>query len=192
MTPKSTIIIASIFVVAIVGGVIVFNNSKNTGSKTTSSSSSSSTSSTSSSAQTSTQSSSLSSKVSVIDPNGEYKLFSDPSIVRKPQENLVFGNGQTITVEYDQSKGEVGSALFYKLYYVDKEGVVMQLTDSRFETKNGNVYSTSNKVFNSDADGMSGFLEIFIVPDAKLANGVASGSQLKLGMYSIKFETDKS
>ena len=178
--PKSNIIIAIIVSVGIIGGAIFFFTSKNTTSGNSSSSS-----------QTATQADNKSS-VAVIDPNGEYKLFSDPSIVKQPEKNLVFGNGQTITVEYDQSKGDAGSAFFYKLYYVDKKGVVFQVTDSRFESRNGNVYSTSNKVFNSDADGLSGFLEIFIVPDAKLANGVASGSQLKLGMYSIKFETDKS
>lgn len=143
-------------------------------------------------AQNSNSTSESTSKVTVIDPDGEYKLFSDPSIIQKPAENLVFGNGQTITVEYDQSKGDAGSALFYKLYYVDKKGVVFQLADSRFETRDGNVYSTSNKVFNSDADGLSGFLEVFIVPDANISGGVASGTQLKLGMYPIKFETDKS
>lgn len=181
---KSNLIITIIVSIALITGAVFLFNSKNTTSSTPSTSSS----------QTNNNSTTVnsSSSTALVDPNGEYKLFSDPSIIKQPEKNLVFGNGQTITVEYDQSKGSIGNALFYKLYYVDKKGLVFQLSDSRFETRNGNVYSTSNKVFNSDADGLSGFLEIFIVPDAKLANGVASGTQLKLGMYPIKFETDKS
>jgi hypothetical protein len=180
--PKSNILIGGIvIVVVIIGGVFAFNsfnNSSNT--KTTSPNS------------YIENTSKPDKNVSIVDPNGEYKLFSDPSIVKQPEKNAVFGNGQTITVEYDQSKGDAGSALFYKLYYVDKKGVVVQLSDSRFENRNGNVYSTSNKVFNSDADGLNGFMGVFIVNNAKISSTSASGDTVKLGMYPIRFETDKS
>jgi hypothetical protein len=180
--PKSNILIGGLItVVVIIGGAYAFN-SLNNNSNTKSTSPNSSLENTSETDK----------DVAIIDPNGEYKLFSDPSIVKQPEKNALFGNGQTITVEYDQSKGDAGSALFYKLYYVDKKGEVLQLTDSRFETKNGNVYSTSNKVFNSDADGLNGFMEVFIVTDAEISGGTATGNTVKLGMYPIKFETDKS
>lgn len=180
--PKSNIFIGGfITLVIIIGGVftyISFNSSSNT----------KSTSPNSYLGNTSKPDTSA----GIVDPNGEYKLFSDPSIVKQPDQNALFGNGQTITVEYDQSKGEAGSALFYKLYYVDKKGEVLQLTDSRFETRDGNIYSTSNKVFNSDADGLNGFMEVFIVNDAEISGGTATGKTVKLGMYPIRFETDKS
>jgi hypothetical protein len=174
--------IIAVLCVVIGSSIFAFNSSKNN----TNSSSSSTTS------QSNPTSKNTVDNVAVIDPNGEYKLFSDPSIIKQPEKNAVFGNGQTISLEYDQSKGEAGTALFYKLYYVDKKGVVFQLTDSRFETKAGNTYSTSNKVFNSDADGLNGFMEVFFVKDAKITNETATGTTVKLGMYAIKFETDKS
>jgi hypothetical protein len=176
--PKPILVAGIIGAVVVVGGigyVVTKKDTKTSDSTTT----------------TQTSQSSDTSTVAAIDPDGEYKLFSDPSITKQPEKNALFGNGQTISVTYDQSKGDAGSALFYKLYYIDKKGAVLQLTDSRFETRDGNNYSTSNKVFNSDADGLTGFMEIFIVTDAKLEDGTASGKQLKLGMYPIKFETDK-
>lgn len=177
--PKSTLLIASfIAVVAIIAVVFVYNSQNNT--------------STSKSSQTSSSEVKKDTDITVIDPNGEYKLFSDPSITKQPQKNAVFGNGQTITVEYNQSKGDAGSALFYRLYYVDKKGVVFQLADSTFETRNGNAYSTSGKVFRSEADGLNGFIEVFFVKDARISATAATGTQVKLGLYPIKFETDKS
>ncbi len=78
------------------------------------------------SSESSASSSSQTSGVTIKDPTGYYKYFSDASITKQPQKDAVFGNGQKISIEYDGSKSKEGEgdSVFYQLSYVDKEGNV--------------------------------------------------------------------
>jgi hypothetical protein len=141
----------------------------------------------------STSSSSQASGVTIKDPDGTYKYFSDPSITKQPQKDAVFGNGQTISIEYDGSKSKEGDSVFYKLHYVDTEGSVRPVTGGPFEGQTKGTFSTNSKVYTSQADGRPGFMEVSIVQDAKVVGGEQgiTGKNVKLGMYPIKFEISK-
>ncbi|MBA2734647.1 MAG: hypothetical protein H0U54_17435 [Acidobacteria bacterium] len=143
----------------------------------------------------STSSSSQTSGVTIKDPDGTYKYFSDPSITKQPQKDAVFGNGQTISIEYDGSKSKEGGgdSLFYELYYVDTEGSVRVMTGATFDGITKGTFSTNSKVYDSDADGRPGFMKVIIVQNAKFVGGEQgfTGKEVKLGMYPIKFEISK-
>ncbi len=141
----------------------------------------------------STSSSSQTSGVTIKDPDGFYKYFSDPSITKQPQKDAVFGNGQKISIEYDGSKSKEGDSVFYQLSYVDTEGNVRPVTGGPFDRITKGTFSTDSKVYTSQADGRPGFMEVSIVQNAKVVGGEqgVTGTHVKLGMYPIKFEVSK-
>lgn len=147
------------------------------------------------SSQSSASSSSQTSGVTIKDPAGYYKYFSDPSITKQPQKDAVFGNGQKISIEYDGSKSTEteGDSVFYQLSYVDTEGEVRPVTGGPFDGMTKGTFSTDSKVYDSDADGRPGFMEVSIVQNAKVVGGEQgiTGTRVKLGMYPIKFDVSK-
>ena len=145
------------------------------------------------SSEPSSSSSSQTSGVTIKDADGFYKYFSDPSITKPPQKDALFGNGQTISIEYDGSKSKEGDSVFYQLSYVDKEGNVRPATGGPFEGTTKGTFKTNSKVYTSDADGRPGFIEVSIVQNAKVVGGEQgiTGKNVKLGMYPIKFDVSK-
>lgn len=179
--PKPVLIAAGIVtVVVIVGGVLLVTQKKDGNDKD-------SVAQQPSNSQTSDQ--------KIKDPNGDYKLFSDPSITKPPTKDEVLGGGKAISLEYDGSKSKEGSSLFYKTYYVDKENEVHMITGSSFSGITKGTFTTSDKVFDSSADGRPGFLEVYIIKAAATDASAGGPSALdstpiKLGMYAIKLKSD--
>lgn len=139
-----------------------------------------------------TTSSSTSGEIKINDPDGQFKYFSDPSITKQPEPNFVYGNGQTLSVDYDGSKSEEGASLFFNLYYVSSNGNVIEITSDTFEGKTKGTFTNSNKVFTSSADGRPGFVEVTVVQNSHLNDdNTISGKNVTLGMYPIKIETSK-
>lgn len=126
------------------------------------------------------------SEVKVDDPNGDYKVFSDPSVTKFPEKNVEFGNGQILTFEYDGSKtnNDEYATLSYQLYYIQDDGKVQPMGGGNLEGKGKGTFSTAegDKVFNSSAKGASGFFELI----GTYTTGT-SGTNVPLGMYPIKF-----
>lgn len=175
--PKPIMVVAGVVGLAIIGGgVFLATNSK--GDKTeTNQSQSSSTSSTPA--------------ASVDDPEGVYKLFSDPSVTKSPEKDAVFGNGQTFTFEYDGSKtaNDEYATLSYQLYYVQDDGKVQPVTGGNLDGKGKGIFTTSDKVFTSNANGKQGFFELIGTHSTSASDsGQIAGSNVTLGMYAIKFE----
>jgi len=175
--PKLGIIIGAVVAgVVVVGGVItavvVNNNSKPSDSSQTASTESSK-------------------KVAAVDPDGVYKLFSDPSVTKKPEDNVKFGNGQTLTFEYDGSKtdNDQYATLSYQLYYIQDNGAVIPMGGGNVEGKGSGTFTLSDKVFDSAAKGRSGFLELEGTYNTSFdENYKITGSNAKLGMYSVVFD----
>lgn len=142
---------------------------------------------------TSMNSNSTSGEIKINDPDGSYKLYSDPSITKPPVTDFVWGNGQTLTLEYDGSKttknGEVvEGSLLYQTYYVEPNGNVQPMGGGVFEENTKGVFTTSSKVFASNADGRPGFIEVTVVQDSGIEDGQIQGKNVNLGMYRIKYE----
>lgn len=129
--------------------------------------------------------------VKIVDPEGTYDFFSDPSVTKYPEKNAVFGNGQSLAFEYDGTKTDkdMTATLSYQLYYVQEDGKVQPLGGGNLSGLGAGPFSTSSKVFNSAASGASGFFELIATYDTKAdENGQITGKNVPLGMYPIKFE----
>lgn len=133
------------------------------------------------------------------DPDGVYDLFSDASVTKHPESGAKFGNGQTLTFEYDGSKTEHDeyTNLSYQLYYIQEDGKVQPMGGAVLDGKGEGTFSTSNSVFNSSAKDRKGFLELIAnyqsPSDAgqKDASGLPKVREVKLGMYSITFDVSE-
>lgn len=125
----------------------------------------------------------------LVDPDGVYKVYSDPSITKFPEAGVEFGNGQTLTFEYDGSKtnGDEYATLSYQLFYIQADGKVQPMTGGNLEGKNKGTFTVSDKVYNSSAKGANGFLELAGTYDTSASEGQITGKDVKLGMYPIKF-----
>ena len=130
---------------------------------------------------------------SLENANDPKKLFADPSVTKFPAANFVYGNGQTLSVEYDGSKSKAGDSVFFDLMMINPDGVVVQVGSNVFDGKvPDRVFTKSNKIFNSDVDGRSGFVEIKVVQNSGLdADGKISGKNLMIARFPIKFEASK-
>lgn len=130
---------------------------------------------------------------SLDNANNPKKLFADPSLSKFPSQDFVYGNGQTLSIEYDGSKSKPGEPVFFDLTMINPQGVVVQIGSDTFDGRTPErVFTKANKIFKSDADGQSGFVEINIVQNVGLdANGKISGKNLMIGRFPIKFEASK-
>lgn len=129
-------------------------------------------------------------EVAVSDPDGVYKLFSDPSVTVYPEAGALFGNGQVLTFEYDGSKtmNDEYATLSYQLYYIDDNGSVQPMGGGNLEGKGSGTFTTAaeDKVFNSSAKDKEGFFELI----GTYTTGT-EGTNVPLGMYSIKFDVSE-
>jgi hypothetical protein len=130
---------------------------------------------------------------SLDNANNPKKLFADPSVTKFPAKDFVYGNGQKLSIEYDGSKSKAGDPVFFDLTMINPQGIVVQIGSDTFEGRTPDrVFTKSNKVFKSEADGQSGFVEINIVQNAGLdANGKISGKNMMIARFPIKFEAGK-
>lgn len=122
------------------------------------------------------------------DPSGDYAFFSDPSVAKYPEKNATFGNGETLIFEYDGTKtnNDEYATLSYQLYYIQDNGKVIPMGGGSVEGRGKGAFTLSDKVFDSNAKNRSGFLEL----TGTYTSGT-SGTNVKLGMYPIKFNTSE-
>jgi len=125
-----------------------------------------------------------SSGIKLDDPTGLYNFFSDPSVTKYPEENAIFGNGETLTFEYDGTKtnNDEYATLSYYPYYIMDNGKVSPMGGGNVEGRGKGIFSVSNKVYDSSAKNKTGFLEL---KGTYIKDGV--GTTVTLGMYPIKF-----
>jgi hypothetical protein len=177
--PKSAVIAAGVIgAIVVIGGAVAFINMNNKPAKN----------------NDPISTSQNQSQPTVNDPNGDYKLFSDPSITKHPDDGVKFGNGQTLSFEYDGSKtnNDPSATLSYQLYYVAENGSVQPMGGGNMEGEGGKgIFKTAegDKVFNSLAKDRPGFFELQGTYGTSLSEteGI-KGTNVKLGMYAIKFD----
>lgn len=157
---------------AVVGGIVFYNNSQKQNADNTSGVPKTS-----------------SKDVKLNDPEGVYKLFSDPSITTKPANDVKFGNGQILTWQYDGSKSEhdKDATVSYQLFYIQDDGKVQPMGGGNVEGKGSGTLTLKDKVFNSAAKDHKGFLELTVTWGASFDGAKYTSHQEKLGMYSVDF-----
>lgn len=121
----------------------------------------------------------------IDDPEGVYDFFSDPSVTSYPEKGVKFGNGQTLSFEYDGSKtmNDEYATLSYQLYYIQDNGKVIPMGGGNLEGRGSGTFTVSDSVFNSSAKNRDGFLEL----QGTYTEGT-SGTNVTLGMYPIAFD----
>lgn len=171
--PKPNLLLAGAGAVVVIGGAAFVVTQKDEPSKSANTNSS--------------QTADSTSKAKLVDPNGDYAYFSDPSVTKYPEKNVKFGNGQVLSFEYDGTKtnNDDYATLSYQLYYIQDDGKVQPMGGGNLEGKGKGTFATAkeDKVFNSSAKGKSGFFEL----QGTYTKGT-SGTNVKLGMYPISFD----
>lgn len=129
--------------------------------------------------------------VTVNDPAGVYKPYTDSSISRGIARNTVWGNGQTLSLDYDGSKTTedgvmVDGDLLFQTYYVGTNGSVYPMGGGVFVEGPKGTYTNSDRVYTSAADGRPGFIEVTVVQGSSTADD--KGRAVNLGMFPIKFQ----
>ncbi len=127
----------------------------------------------------------------VMDPSGEFKLWSDSHITKPPAADTEVGRGKTITVEYSHPDM---MGLSYDLFYIDSKGAVKPLNGGFFKNLEGNIYAAEITIFNSDIKtGTKGFLAISTStkPPIPGPEGMLKMRQVPLGMYSVILLADE-
>lgn len=139
----------------------------------------------------SSTSTSQTNKVALVDPDHIYDFFSDPSVTKYPEKDALFGNGQTLTFEYNGSKtnNDPYATLSYYPYYIQDNGTVVPMGGGNVDGRGSGTFTLSNSIFTSDAKNRHGFLEITATYDTGLdADGKATGKNVQLGMYPVVFD----
>ena len=127
----------------------------------------------------------------LIDPRGYYVLRSDPAITLAPAPDLVIGDGAVLTLGYDGSKG---TGLAYQLFLVRPNGAVVALNTALFDDQGGGKFARDIVVFDSDADGRPGFIELstmFTPPGTPPSEVIAKNKFISLGMYPVRYRFKK-
>lgn len=129
-------------------------------------------------------------EVALVDPDGVYDLFSDPSITQKPEDGVKFGNGQTLTWDYDGSKSENDeyAKLTYQLFYIQDDGKVQPMGGGNVEGSGSGTFTLSDSVFDSAAKDHKGFLELVVTWGTSFDGQKYTSKEEKLGMYSVTYD----
>ncbi len=133
----------------------------------------------------------LGSSPTLIDPRGDYVLRSDPAITLAPAPDLVIGDGAVLTLGYDGSKG---TGLAYQLFLVRPNGAVAALNTASFDDQGGGKFARDIVVFDSDAGGRTGFMELstmFTPPGTPPSEAIAKSKFVSLGMYPVRYRLKK-
>lgn len=133
-------------------------------------------------------------ETTLVDPEGVYALFSDPSVTKHPENGFVFGAGQEMSFDYDGSKtaNDPYATLTYELYYIQDNGTVVPMTNGNLSGSGSGTFSTTDSVFRSEVDGKKGFVGLVATYDTGADDsGAISGTNVKLGMYSVTYEVSE-
>lgn len=127
----------------------------------------------------------------LIDPHGDYKIFSDPSVTKHPENGAEFGSGQVLTFEYNGSKsnGDPSATIAYDLYYIQDNGAVIPIGGAPLEGKGAGIFKTASedRVYRSEVNGKQGFMQIAVTSSAKFDGEKYTAHTVKLGLYPITF-----
>jgi hypothetical protein len=129
--------------------------------------------------------------VPLVDPSATYAPRSDPSITQQPAGDLLIGDGSRVSIGYDGSKG---TGLSYSLFYIQDNGTVVPMTGGFFTDEGSGSFAATIFVYNSDADGRSGFMELETVlmpPGTTAENAMQKAKTVSLGMYAVRFQVAK-
>lgn len=172
--PKPALLLAGVGAIVVIGGAVFLTTQKDEPTDKT--------------VDTKSSTKESSAETKLVDPSGDFNFFSDPSVTKYPEKNVKFGNGQTLTFEYDGSKtnNDEYATLSYQLFYIQDDGLVQPMGGGNVEGRGKGTFTLSNSVFNSNAKDRSGFLEL----QGTYTEGT-SGTNVKLGMYPIEFDVSE-
>lgn len=115
------------------------------------------------------------------------ELFSDPAMTKHPENGVKLGGGATLSFQFAKHDEARHPTYGYDLGYISDDGSVIPMGGNFFHEAVGGVFSTSDSIFNSNADGRFGFMTIQITQDVTFDGSKYAGKTTNLGRYCVQF-----
>ncbi|PJJ62034.1 hypothetical protein [Compostimonas suwonensis] len=119
-----------------------------------------------------------------------YELFSDPAMSVHPDDGAIFGDGTPLSFAYDAHDESRAPSYSYDISYIQDDGSAVPLSGGIFFEQEGGVFSTTDSVFTSEADGRYGFFTVIMVQDVAFDGDSYDADTVELGRYCVLFATD--
>lgn len=121
-------------------------------------------------------------------PTGGFGLHSDPAMTLVPEPGAVFGDGSTLAFQYTAEGLDPYATFGYDLAYIQDDGNAIVMGGAPFfeaDTSTG-TFSTSDAVFDSNADGRPGIMTITVTSDGSIGDdGAMTATTVELGQYCL-------
>ncbi|SDZ39727.1 hypothetical protein [Herbiconiux ginsengi] len=115
-----------------------------------------------------------------------WELFSDPAMSAVPEPGAVFGDGSELAFQYDGHDESASPTYSYQLGYIQDDGAVIAMGGGNM-VNDGGALSVADQVFESNADGHAGVIQVEVTQNVKFENGAYTGDDIDLGRYCIAF-----
>lgn len=120
--------------------------------------------------------------------DADYALFSDPAMSVHPKDGSVFGDGSTFTFQFDKHDETRAPTYGYDLSYIQDSGSASPMGGAFFDQDETGGFTTSNKVFDSAADGRHGFMTVSVTQDPTIDGTALDAKTTVLGRYCVLFK----
>jgi hypothetical protein len=115
-----------------------------------------------------------------------WELFSDPAMSTVPEAGAVFGDGSELDFHYDAHDESASPTYSYQLGYIQDDGAVIAMGGGNMVNDGGDL-SLTDQVFESNADGRAGVIQVELTQNVTFENGEYTGDDIDLGRYCIAF-----
>ena len=118
-----------------------------------------------------------------------WEEFADPALTTVPERGAKFGNGSaTLDFVYADNDDSRYPTYGYQLAYIQGDGGVIPMGGNNFYDVVDGAFSTSDEIFESNADGRYGFMSVSVTQDPSIddANNMDAATT-ELGIFCIYF-----
>ena len=117
-----------------------------------------------------------------------YDEYADPALTTHPESGVTFGDGSTLDFVYADNDESRSPTYGYQLAYIQSDGAVIPLGGNNFYDVVDGAFSTSDPVYDSNADQRYGFMTVTITQDPSIDDDDAiDANTTELGIFCLYF-----
>ena len=117
-----------------------------------------------------------------------YDEYADPALTTSPESGTTFGDGSTLDFVYADNDESRSPTYGYDLAYIQDDGAVIPLGGNNFYDVVEGVFSTSDPVYDSNADHRFGFMTVTVTQDPSIADdNTLDANTTELGVFCLYF-----
>ena len=117
-----------------------------------------------------------------------YDEFADPALTTHPESGAKFGDGSTLDFVYADNDESRSPTYGYQLAYIQGDGAVIPMGGNNFYDVVDGAFSTSDAVFDSNADQRYGFMSVTVTQDPSIDDtNTIDGNTTELGVFCLFF-----